>query len=217
MKFFNLHTHQFTNNQAVFELVNQYPNDFDATINWYSIGIHPWYIDEENLENELEFINQKLQEKKCLALGECGLDKRITVDFSLQKRVFEAQIALAEKHQKPIIVHCVAAYDELIAIKKQKQVTVPMFIHGFSKNWQTAKQLLENGFYLSFGKYLLRNPELETVFTAVPNDRFLLETDTIDETIQEVYTKAAQYKNLDISKLQHFIAENCKNIFNIEL
>ena len=45
MKYFNLHTHKFTNSYDFFELVNQYPWEFDATIPNYSIGIHPWYID----------------------------------------------------------------------------------------------------------------------------------------------------------------------------
>ena len=89
----------------------------------------------------------------------------------------------------------------------------PMIIHGFSKNEQVAQTLLKNGFYLSFGKYLLRNPELESVFKSVPNDRFFLETDTIEETLEEVYQLAAKYKNIKVSELQEIIEDNLKNIF----
>ena len=60
MLFFNLHTHKFTNNPAIFELVNQYPWEFDETIPFYSIGIHPWYIDELRLEKDLQFVDQFL-------------------------------------------------------------------------------------------------------------------------------------------------------------
>ena len=196
MQFFNLHTHKFTNNPAILELVNQYPWEFDAEIPNYSIGIHPWHIDENRLESDLKMIEEKLQLTECLALGECGLDKRIEVPFTVQIEVFEMQIALAEKYQKPLVLHLVAAYQELIEIKNRLQISVPIVLHGFSKNEQIAKQLIDNGFYLSFGKYLLRNPELESVFKSIPNDRFFLETDTIDETLEDVYELAAKYKNI---------------------
>ncbi|WP_291099809.1 MULTISPECIES: TatD family hydrolase [unclassified Flavobacterium] len=213
MQFFNLHTHKFTNQPEVLELVNQYPQEFDAAIPFYSIGIHPWYIDEKRLENDLETIESKLQEKKCLAVGECGLDKRIEIPFDLQQLVFEKQLILAEKHQKPVVIHCVAAFQEVIEIKKKLNITVPMLIHGFSKNEQVAKQLIDNGFYISVGKYLLRNPELETVFKSIPNDKFFLETDTIAEGIQEVYALAARYKGLELNELQEIINKNYNKVF----
>lgn len=133
MKFYNLHTHKFTNNPDVFELVNQYPWEFDEAIPNYSIGIHPWYIDENRLETDLKVIDEKLQLSECLALGECGLDKRIDVPMTLQVDVFKKQIALAEKYQKPLVLHLVAAFDELIALKKQLNISTPIIIHGFSK------------------------------------------------------------------------------------
>ena len=213
MKLFNLHTHKFTNNPKVLELVNQYPWEFDATIPTYSIGIHPWYIDETRLENDLKIIEEKLQLKECLALGECGLDKRVEIPMDLQISVFEKQIDLAEKYQKPLILHLVAAFDELIEIKNRLKITVPIIIHGFSKNEQVAKQLINNGFYLSFGKYLLRNPELETVFKSIPNDGFFLETDTIEETLEEVYQLAAKYKNITIDELIKIVISNYKTVF----
>lgn len=213
MQFFNLHTHQYTNNSTVLELVNQYPWEFDQSIPQYSIGIHPWYIKEERLENDLKIIEEKLQLPECLALGECGLDKRIAIPMHLQIPVFEQQITLAEQYQKPLVLHLVAAFDELIAIKKRMKVAVPMIIHGFSKNEQVARQLIDNGFYLSFGKYLLRNPELKTVFQSVPNNKFFLETDTVEETIEEVYALAAKYKNIKTEDLVEMVNANFKAIF----
>jgi TatD DNase family protein len=213
MKFFNLHTHKFTNDPEVLELVNQYPWEFDATIPNYSMGIHPWYIDENRLNSDLEIIEEKLQLSECMALGECGLDKRIEVPLQLQIEVFEKQIALAEKHQKPLILHLVAAFDELIEIKKRLKISVPIVIHGFSKSEQLAKQLIENGFYLSLGKYLLKNPELESVFKSIPNDRFFLETDTIDESLKDVYEVAAKYKNIELNELQEIITTNYNTVF----
>ncbi|MNX43008.1 putative deoxyribonuclease YcfH [compost metagenome] len=217
MEFFNLHTHVFTNQPNILELVNQYPQEFDASIPFYSIGIHPWFIVEERIESDLQIIESKLQEPNCLAAGECGLDKRIDIPMELQQSVFEKQLLLAEKHKKPVVIHCVAAFQELIDTKNRLQITVPIVIHGFSKKEQLAKQLLDNGFYISFGKYLLLNPELESVFKMMPDHRFFLETDTVEEGIQEVYALAAKYKNLNIKELQNIIRTNFNKVFNFEL
>ena len=213
MKFFNLHTHQFSNQLDVVELVNQYPQEFDAAIPYYSIGIHPLYIDENRLESDFQILEQKLELPKCLALGECGLDKRAETSFEVQQSVFERQLAFAEKHRKPLVIHCVAAFQELIEIKKKLKISVPMIIHGFSKKVELAKQLIDNGFYVSFGKNLLRNPELESVFKSIPNDRFFLETDTIEEGIEDVYALAAKYKEIELSELQEIVNNNYNTVF----
>lgn len=213
MDFFNLHTHQYTGSSGILELVNQYPAEFNAGIATYSIGIHPWKIVESIVDEELELIESKLPLENCLAIGECGLDKRIEVAFDLQLEVFEKQLLLAEKHRKPVVIHCVAAFQETIALKKKLNVSVPMIIHGFSKTQELANQLIDNGFYLSFGKYLLRNPELESVFTSAPDDRFFLETDTIEEGIREVYALAAKYKNIDLDHLKQIINNNFQKVF----
>ena len=213
MEFFNFHTHQFTNQSNVLELVNQYPNEFDASIPFYSIGIHPWYIVDDRIDADLKIIEEKLQTENCLAIGECGLDKRIEIPLEQQIIVFKKQLALAEKYKKPVVIHCVAAFQEVIEIKKKMKISVPMVIHGFSKNSQLASQLIAAGFYISFGKYLLRNPELKTVFQNIPSDRFLLETDTIEENIQQVYDLASKYKNITIKELQEIISSNFEAIF----
>lgn len=208
---YNIHTHKSTNEENVLEIVNQYPNEFDTSVPYFSIGIHPWYIELDKVDEHIRIIEEKLQLKNCLALGECGLDKRIETPLEIQMEVFEKQLALAIKYQKPVILHCVSAYQEVIKIKKRLKINVPMIIHGFSKNEQVAKSLLDNGFYLSFGKYLLRNPELTSVFEQVPNDRFFLETDTIEENIADVYIKAASIKQLDVEQI---ISDNFKLVFN---
>ncbi|MEL1242955.1 TatD family hydrolase [Flavobacterium sp. DGU11] len=210
---YNLHTHSSSGNSNVFEVVNRYPYEV-IDVPYFSTGIHPWHIDTDKLEEHLSIIEERLQLPNCLALGECGLDKRIEIPLDIQISVFEKQLLLAKKHQKPVILHLVAAFQELIEIKNRIQPDVPMVVHGFSKNAQVAKQLLDNGFYLSFGKYLLRNPELSEVLATVPQDRFFLETDTIEEGIAEVYKKAALARKIDIEDLKNTISTNFKTVFN---
>jgi TatD DNase family protein len=217
MQFFNCHTHKYTNTPNLVELVNQYPEEFDDAIPFYSVGIHPWYIDENRIELDLQIIENKLQNPNCLALGECGLDKRIKIPLKLQQRVFEKQLLLAQEQKKPVVIHCVAAFQEVIAIQKRLKISVPMLIHGFSKNKQVAQELIDNGFYISFGKYLLRNPELESVFLSIPKERFFLETDTIEESIEEVYALAAKYKKWNLGDLQEQIKSNFARVFDKKL
>ena len=213
-KFINLHTHKFSNLSDVIEVVNQYPWEFDTNIPNYSIGIHPWFIDESRLEKDLEIIKNKLQLSECFALGECGLDKRIEIPMELQISVFKKQLEIVQQTNKPIVLHCVAAFDEVIAIKKEMKIINPMLIHGFSKNEQVAKSLFENGFYLSFGKYLLRNKELEKVFKFAPENQVLLETDTIEESIYQVYEKAASIKGISVEEMKTIVFTNFSRIFS---
>ena len=207
MNFFNLHTHNPTTKPGELALVNQYPMAFDEKIPFSSVGIHPWYIKEETLAQELALLEHYLKLSQVAAVGECGLDKRIAVPFALQQQVFEAQLHLAQQVQKPVIIHCVAAFQELISIVSAQQISVPIIIHGFSKNAQLAQQLLQQGYYLSFGKYLFQQPALAEVLVKVPADRFFLETDAMDRSIEEVYAKAAECKKMTVDQLKSTL--NC--------
>ncbi|WP_417351637.1 TatD family hydrolase [Flavobacterium alkalisoli] len=209
---YNLHTHNYTANDNILEVVNRYPYE-DIDVPYFSTGIHPWYIDIDKLDEHLTVIDARMAMDNCLALGECGLDKRIEMPMDEQQKVFEKQLVLAKKHQKPVILHCVAAYQEVIETKKRLNIDVPMVIHGFSKNKQVARQLQDNGFYISFGKYLLRNPELSQVFAMVPNDKFFMETDTIEEGLELVYEKSAAAKNISIEELKNIVSNNFKTVF----
>lgn len=213
MQFINIHTHSHSCKENVTPIVNQYPLSFLESDYFFSIGIHPWYIDEVNFEEEMQIIEQKILHPNCLAIGECGLDKRRETPFEVQLKVFEKQLLLAQKHQLPVIIHCVAAFQELILLQRKLQLSIPLVIHGFSKNTALAKQLIEEGFYLSFGKYLIKNPELETVFNSVPENRLFLETDTLEEDIEQVYLLAAKYKNIDVVTLQEIVTKNFNTVF----
>ena len=208
---YNIHTHHFSNNSEIVELVNQYPNEVDTKLPNFTVGIHPWYLNENTLLDDLAVIENSIMLTNFKAVGECGLDKRIETSIEIQKKILIPQLLLAEKYKKPVILHCVAAYQEIIEIKNELKLTIPMVIHGFSKNSQVAESLVKNGFYLSFGKYLLQNPELENVLKTIPFNQLFLETDMIDQTIFEVYSKAERVLNIDLKPI---IEENYNRVFN---
>ncbi|WKW47408.1 TatD family hydrolase [Myroides sp. JBRI-B21084] len=207
----NLHTHKSTETENVIEIVNQYPNEIDTSTKNTSIGIHPWYIKNELIEKEISLIEENCNNKNCKAIGECGLDKRIEISIDIQKKALIPQLLLAEKHQKPVILHCVAAFQEIIALKQNLQLTIPMVIHGFSKNLQVAESLLNHGFYLSFGKYLMTNENVANVLKNVPLNKIFLETDSSTFSIFEVYSQAERILQRDLTEI---IVQNYNRVFN---
>lgn len=210
---YNIHTHHPTHSAETLELVNQDLAKVDLSIPHFSLGIHPWYIDENVLDEQLAFVETHLNHSNCLAIGECGLDKKIAVPWAVQEEVFVKQLLLAEKNKKAVILHVVSAYQEVIALKKKWKITVPLIVHGFNKHQQVAESLWKNGFHLSFGSALLKNSRLQETFVAVPQEFLFLETDddaTI--TIADVYAKAAELRPDIISAVE----ANFKRIWNKE-
>jgi TatD DNase family protein len=92
-------------------------------------------------------------------------------------------------------------------------ISVPLIIHEFSKNIEVANQMIKNGFYLSFGKNLILNKELEMVFNSIPKDRIFLETDTVEQDIRAVYELAAKYRNIEVEEMKAIINANFVTVF----
>jgi len=184
---------------------------------YISIGIHPWYINEKKLNEEIDIIQKNAQNKNVLAIGECGLDKLIDTELSIQENIFKAQLEIAQQVQKPIIVHCVKAFDSLVRIKKAMNVNVPMIVHGFNNNEQIAKELIKNGFYLSFGKALLQENSNATKAIQLSSiDSIFLETDDADISIKAIFEVASKLLNIEEPLLVQHIYSNFKKVFKHE-
>jgi TatD DNase family protein len=212
MIFFDVHTHSKSSTEPVFSIANKYPTDTEFK-KPFSIGIHPWYIKSLNAEKELLIIEEKLQHKNCFALGECGLDKVIATDFELQKIVFRIQLQLSEKYKKPVIIHCVKAFQEIIEIKKEIKPAQTWILHGFHKNLQVAESVLKNGILMSFGAAILHSKKLQNIVSEIPLASILLETDASAVCIQDIYKRVAALKNIEVEMLQQKIEQNFKSIF----
>lgn len=213
MKFNNIHTHQACNkkenclqNIIIDEKIPEIqPKTF------YSAGIHPWYL--ENFDKKKKILEKTLKNPYCVAVGECGLDfhpKNLAkYNKQIQLDAFEFQIKMAEKFKLPLIIHCVKCFDELIQIKKNhKNSDIPWIIHGFAKNKEIAKTLIQNGFYISFGPDLIKNPKNQEALQVVPMDKLFFETDDKNINIQEIYVEASVLLEIPVSILKRKIAEN---------
>src|SRR5690606_32673653 len=115
--YYNIHTHSFSTNQQVIEIVNQYPKEINSNLPIYSVGIHPWYLNEIDFQKELLLIEKHIQSPGFKAVGECGLDKRIDTPLELQKKLCILHLLLAENYKNPIFLHCFAANKEIIHLK----------------------------------------------------------------------------------------------------
>jgi TatD DNase family protein len=149
-----------------------------------------------------------------IAIGECGLDRLISTDFEIQKSVFRKQIDIAEKLQKPLIIHCVRAVNELIAIKKQSQSKVPWILHGFNGNQEIMKRLICHGFFFSVGEPMLEDQRKYAAFKEIPTQRLFLETDDRNISIKKNYLLAAQIREIDEITLIKSIINNFKTVFS---
>lgn len=211
MHYINAHTHLSDTSYSIYNVV---VGKDSAPSAFYSAGIHPWYISAHDVQ--LQLLAELVKEPKCLAIGECGLDKLCATPFELQVEVFKSQIELAEKLQKSLIIHCVKSFDELLKIKKESKTTIPWIIHGFNQKTEIAKQLLAQGFYFSLGKALLDPKSNASKWLQnLPIERLLLETDDAEIGIEQIYKVAASTINLSESELVSNLQLNCKSVFGI--
>ena len=213
--FINIHTHSEIFDAKV-ELVSL---NIDETLkpNLYSYGIHPWKITKDSVDL-LDELNRVCRNRRCIAIGETGLDKIIDTDITLQQKLFIEHIRLANELEKPLMIHCVKAFNELIACLKKEKNKVPVIIHGFNNNLSVANSLIAEGYILSFGKALLTfESNASEVIKHVSRKNFFLETDDSDISIKYIYKKAAEILGIDEEIMQQQLVSNYQRIFREEI
>ena len=204
MQYFDFHHHQIEK-EGIYNL-----NLDEKTIpRLFSIGLHPQDI-TENFEEKLEHIMKLSLQENCVAIGECGLDGLIEIDEKLQEIVFEKQILWANQIKKPIIIHCVRRFSELLKFKKMAKT--PMIIHGFNKKENIAIEMLDHGFYLSFGKATMQNVSLQQIVKKIPLEKMFLETDDSDFEIADLYNLVLELKDISLENLQIQMNQNFNTI-----
>jgi TatD DNase family protein len=147
-----------------------------------SVGLHPWYINAE-WKSEMDKVHTAAAAENVLFIGETGLDKLRGADSELQEAIFIEHIRISESVGKPLIIHCVKAFDEIIALRKKMRPQQQWIIHGFRGKPQQAQQLLDNGFQLSFGEHF----NADSLTLAFHRRSLWLETDESPHSIEEIY------------------------------
>lgn len=217
-EYINVHTHQYLKEPKILQIVNLFPNQLNEIAKkenlFYSIGIHPWYINENSFKKDLQIIEKNSKNEKILALGEIGLDLKTKISLGIQKEIFLKQHTVAEKVKKPVILHCVKAFNELFKLKKEIKPSIPWIIHGYNSNSQIANELIKNEIYISLGyNVLVDNSNAQKVLSKIPDDLLFIETDEHEIRIEEIYRKICEVKGIEIYELRNIIERNFTNVF----
>lgn len=213
--FIDIHTHsleQKINTHAIYNIII---GQTEETNKISSAGIHPWYI-EENYDLQLKKLNELIVNDNIIAIGECGLDKLTHTEWSLQVTLFKHQINLAQQINKPIIIHCVKAYQEILDILKSQKISVPVIFHGFNKQTQLANSITKKGYYISLGHSIIRGKQDELIKN-VDLNKIFIETDDKSTNLIEIYSYFCSVRNIELIDFQKQIKNNFQNIFNIKI
>lgn len=206
--------------QKAVELAEKHSGFFAA------IGFHPLDIDKEDFDGD--FYERLANHPKVLAIGECGLDVKASSPKEKQKEIFQKQIFLSKKIQKPLMIHSRHSYPEVLEILRQERPFPPGIVHYFSGDKETAKKFLELNFYLSFAGAITYNNQYDEVIKFAPLEKILTETDSPfvapapyrgkrNEPIyvKEVVKKLAEIKNLSFEEMSKITFENARKLFKI--
>lgn len=216
-RYINIHTHRKARYEDEIAIRNAYHR---ATEIHYpvSCGLHPWLIDRYYNHELMHNIELNIrQQDNVWAIGECGLDKAIQTDLELQKSILQAHVDWAEMTGKPLVIHCVRAYNELVPFIKNSKAT--FLLHGYKGSEEQSKQLLKfDNVFFSFGKRLFQADEgyLKSIKT-IPLERTLLETDNSNYTIKQIYKQYALLKQLDEEVIKKQLYLTFANIFKLNL
>jgi len=192
-----------------------------------TLGIHP--EDVENYKKEdLRFIEENLDNPKIIAIGEIGLDYHYGKEFKNEQiKLFETQLALAEKYNLPVVVHSREATED--TIKCLKKYNVRGVIHSFSGSLETAKIYIKMGYLLGVnGVITFKNCNLKDVIKEISLDNIILETDSPYLTpvpyrgkrndpskIIDIAKFVSELKSVSLDELAKITNSNISRIFDI--
>jgi len=208
----------------IFSLTKQYANIHPTA------GLHPVFVNDHS-EEDLHLLDTTLQNNKCVAVGECGLDGFVkNLDYEKQRYFFTHQIELAAKHKLPMIIHARNAVEDVTLAIKSANGNVTGVVHSYNGSLQQAQQLIDLGFLLSFGGAITYNraTRLRKIVKQLPVDAIMVETDAPDQPTQantgnrnepafigEVVSAIAEIKGLEPEDIAEASNANAIRLFKL--
>lgn len=189
----NIHTH--------------HPTADERTIS--TVGVHPYDVERVGERALIELSEQACEAD---ALGEMGLDFACGADRELQESLFRYQLSLAERLQKPVILHCVRAFEPVMNILDEYELGAVIF-HGFVGSAEQAVRAVKSGYYLSFGHRTFASPKTIEALRQTPSERLFVETDDEEVGIDEIYEGIASLLGVEVESLEESVERNFEKIF----
>jgi len=210
------------------KLVEQYSGMVYA-----ALGIHPWNVNaltEEELQQTMELISEKRQDKALIAIGEIGLDYKYAAIWDKQLMVFNEMLHLAEKLDLPVIIHSrgtTAKIVEMLPSYNLKRV----LLHWFSNPISALSNVVENGYYITEGLPTIYSNGIREVVRKIPLTNLLTETDgpvhffkqpfngkrTTPAFIPTVVKAIAEIKKVEAAVAAEQIVKNFEEFFRVKL
>ena len=177
----------------------------DDVITPSTVGIHPW-----------DAATRMVAEVEPLAvdadvIGEIGLDTTCNVDIEQQFAIFREQLALAEQFDKPVVLHCVRTFEQVMKILSGYHLRAVIF-HGFIGSPEQAKRAVERGYFLSFGERTFRSPKTIEAMKQTPLSQMFVETDESQTPIIEIYERIAGLRGISLDQLIAVTWDNFERI-----
>lgn len=210
--FIDIHSHHTEISRDIFRVFNVFLQNVSA-VNYpgpLSIGLHPWHLDKwDEPGNLMEKLYHACSSENVIFIGEAGLDKIKNPDMDFQSEIFKTHIHISEKLKKPLVIHCVRAYEELLSIYKQENPAQVWINHGFDSSPEMAVDLVKKGIYISLGERLLKKKEkAEKILHSVPLSMIFIETDDGGSTIDDLYEQVSIMKNIEVKELKSYLLGN---------
>ncbi|MBW2636219.1 MAG: TatD family hydrolase [Deltaproteobacteria bacterium] len=155
-------------NRRILELAREYPGFV-----FPAIGYHPWEIREEEIEQSLAFVEENIG--GCVALGEVGVDYKVKMKKPIQRRVFGEIIRIANRHDKPLILHCRYSHQRVLAMILEGGIRRAVF-HWYNASLDLLQEILSSGYYVSATPALRNSPHHQEAMKEAPIERILVET-----------------------------------------
>ncbi len=215
IKFIDFHSHRAEGEEHTLTIKNLFAGE-EVPVSvtpgiYFSAGIHPWYLSEENAAKLLAALKNCLVHPNVIAVGEAGFDRLKGPPENIQYDVFICQARLAEEFNKPVVIHAVRSWDILRKAKKEVNPSVKWIIHGFRGKAQLASDLVSEGFMISLGVEGI-SPE---VVEAAGLQNILLETDDSGRSISSVYSHFAGISGVKLNELIDRLKDNFNSCFII--
>jgi TatD DNase family protein len=213
--FIDIHTHHPVNSEEIQSVPSLFLQDVDLQIHkntLFSAAIHPWHASGFAPGQVSAMLENLVKLPGLIAIGETGLDKVCHADFQDQTLIFELHLRFAEKNHKPLIIHAVKSWNELIVYLKRAKV--PFIFHGYSGGIELTKQLIDQGAYFSVGKSALHmTPRFGEAIQIIPLSSLFLETDDSLSDIREIYHEVSKTRGISLDELKNQINKNFKHLF----
>ncbi|MGO1247554.1 MAG: TatD family hydrolase [Oceanisphaera sp.] len=149
---------------------------------YYALGLHPWWLANAPSSWQTQLAAALAQaDKGCVAVGEIGLDRHLSVAQEQQEDALIAQLKLAHHYQLPVILHSVGTHDRVLKWLRRYPV-VGGVVHGFSGSLQQAEAFWKLGFYIGVGGSISypRANKTRRAIAVLPVEALVLETDAPD-------------------------------------